>query len=136
METEWMILRMIETLWNVCLCVWSVCLCVSLCICMCLWCVLTTQWDLRKQQYEIRARQARQRRENIQKRRWRKKPRMSETQTKARKEVKSNDQIECKAYMFKMCYRNPKLLDANYSISVIEIGTILSLLIIYFCLCC
>lgn len=108
----------------------SVCLyvCLWVCVYLCVFvvCVLTTWWDLTEQQGKIRVSSNTDRRENIQRRGWRKKPEMSKTQTKVRKEMETNGQSGCKAYTFRTCYRNPKLLDANYSISLIEIGTILS----------
>ena len=48
-----------------------------------------TKWELA---------QARDGRENIQRRGWGKKPETSKTQAKARKEVESNSQSECKGY--------------------------------------
>lgn len=108
---------------NGCLYVWSVC------VCMCLWCVFWLSngiWVSNNTKQGLA--QARQRRENTQKGGWRKKLEMSKTQIKVRKEVESSDQNEFRVYMFRMCYRNPKWLDANYSIYLVEIGTILSLL--------
>lgn len=90
------------------------------CVCVCFDFIVGFKWA----EIQNRLAPTRDRRGKYTKEKVEKESRMSKTQTKARKEGESNSQSEC----YRVCYRNPKLPDDKYSLFLIEIGAILSLL--------